>query len=349
MRYANYSTCAADVSGDTCVPTCASGYEASTPATGFVLSCDPVGDFDGHDDTLVCVGIPCTSYYLNHYFSFNSEVTGLLANADSLGDCRMAKLASGESCTQIGAAGHNCSASRCVLGVLTDGICTANSCDASAELVINAEAVGDCQSTLASGDSCTQTKAGFTCTASTCFEGKFAAGSCPGPDSRPSTYMQLNNKTCEGWAYGIKKKCNKNEEWKRNKFCEKSCCAAGVGYGECRTRPMTRNGIQCSDYGLWTLTRHCSKNKVWAKRNICENACCDAGFGYDDCPHPVDGLLHPELCVDDEEWTYKHKSQNCAWTKGFAWRCKKRERNQRGGRTANAACRATCGACSSSI
>lgn len=53
---ADYSACTdGDVSGDDCMPTCATG-SASTPATGFVLSCAANGEFVGHDTIWVCQG-----------------------------------------------------------------------------------------------------------------------------------------------------------------------------------------------------------------------------------------------------------------------------------------------------
>ena len=69
MANADYSSCAdGDTTGDTCTPTCNSGFYASTSASGFPLTCDGSGDFDGTDAALVCTGIVMCSFTSKSYF-----------------------------------------------------------------------------------------------------------------------------------------------------------------------------------------------------------------------------------------------------------------------------------------
>jgi hypothetical protein len=52
----DYSSCVGGVTGDVCMPGCAVDYVVETAASGFVLTCDGAGNFDGADATLVCIG-----------------------------------------------------------------------------------------------------------------------------------------------------------------------------------------------------------------------------------------------------------------------------------------------------
>ena len=69
---------------------------------------------------------------------------------------------------------HTLGNQHCVLDV-----CTADPCDTTV-LITSADSMGDCTATLSSGESCTQTGAGFTCTASSCLEGTLTEGTCSG-------------------------------------------------------------------------------------------------------------------------------------------------------------------------
>jgi hypothetical protein len=100
------------------------------------------------------------------------DASELLTNAKTVGDCSIA-LPSGGSCTNTG----SCTATTCLDGVLSPGLCAAN-CDTS-EPLPKANTTGDCTDALPSGGSCTNTAfSGFTCLPSSCSDGVLTPGTC---------------------------------------------------------------------------------------------------------------------------------------------------------------------------
>jgi hypothetical protein len=73
----DYSSCVGNVTGDICVPVCAVDCVAETTATGFALTCDSAGNFDGADATLVCIG-HCPPLFAQ-IFSYSLPGTALQA------------------------------------------------------------------------------------------------------------------------------------------------------------------------------------------------------------------------------------------------------------------------------
>jgi len=156
------------LSGDTCSPTCASGYTRNG-----VTSC-----LAGTLTSATCDPDPC-------------DASALPANAESLGDCT-ATLASGSSCEPTCDLGYVASAATCFAGNLTAAACDREaSCDASA-LPAGAADLGDCNATLPSRSSCSPTcDDGYTLAASSeCVSGTLTPATCeetPKPPPPPST------------------------------------------------------------------------------------------------------------------------------------------------------------------
>ena len=167
-------------SGDTCSPTCASGYTRNG-----VTSC-----LAGTLTSATCDPDPC-------------DASALPANAVDPGDCT-ATLSSGSSCEPTCVLGYVASAARCFAGNLTAAACDREpSCDASA-LPAGASDLGDCNATLPSRSSCSPTcDDGYTLTAaSECVAGTLTPATCeetptpppppltPPPPARPSLVFE---------------------------------------------------------------------------------------------------------------------------------------------------------------
>ena len=166
---ADAGSCTATLlSGNTCSPTCASGYTRNG-----VTSC-----LAGTLTSATCDPDPC-------------DASALPANAESLGDCT-ATLASGSSCEPTCDLGYVASVATCFAGNLTAAACDREaSCDASA-LPSGAADLGDCNATLPSRSSCSPTcDDGYTLAASSeCVSGTLTPATCeetPKPPPPPST------------------------------------------------------------------------------------------------------------------------------------------------------------------
>ena len=153
------------LSGDTCSPTCASGYKRNG-----VTSC-----LAGTLTSATCDPDPC-------------DASALPANAESLGDCT-ATLASGSSCEPTCDLGYVASAATCFAGNLTAAACDREaSCDASA-LPAGAADLGDCNATLPSRSSCSPTcDDGYTLAASSeCVSGTLTPATCEETPKPPAS------------------------------------------------------------------------------------------------------------------------------------------------------------------
>jgi hypothetical protein len=64
-----------------------------------------------------------------------------------------------------------------LLGTLSARTCNANPRDASS-LISNVDNVGECSNSLASGSTCIQTRAGYTCSVSSCSTRTLSEGTC---------------------------------------------------------------------------------------------------------------------------------------------------------------------------
>ena len=153
---ANEGTCSSALaSGSTCAPACLNGYSVNgttTCAAGTLTSvatCDPD---------------PCNFVAPN--------------NAADAGSCT-ATLLSGDTCSPTCASGYTRSGvTSCLAGTLTSATCDPDPCDASA-LPADAESLGDCTATLASGSSCEPTcDLGYVASVATCFAGNLTAAAC---------------------------------------------------------------------------------------------------------------------------------------------------------------------------
>jgi len=110
-------------------------------------------------------------------------------------------------------------------------------------------------------------------------------------------WMVDNNKVCGTNNSQLTTKCNLNNWWRNNKFCQLSCFKIDNGYDgdNCCAPPCT----ECSDEGTpWMvdndkvcgtnnsqLATKCNSSNSWRSNKYCQNSCFITGYGYDgdDC------------------------------------------------------------------
>merc|ERR1711862_720293 len=131
-------------------------------------------------------------------------------------------------------------------------------------------------------------------------------------DDEAISWMVAPNIDCEGSHY-LPRKCNNNQNWIDNKFCQLSCYNAGVGYegdiccnGRGKTEAPTSSptirtttaptndcticddignkwmqdvGIACKYSPL--IETKCNNNDDWRKNKFCQYSCYHTGSGYD--------------------------------------------------------------------
>ena len=127
---------------------------------------------------------------------------------------------------------------------------------------------------------------------------------CPPPASTPACtectdernkYMVDNDVACDQYPYAYSNLCKHNDNWAKQKFCQKSCFANGAGYaGEvcCATPPptctectddrnayMQSNDLVCDRYP-YAYDKLCKHNEHWAKQKFCQRSCYANGAGY---------------------------------------------------------------------
>merc|ERR1719389_151226 len=132
-------------------------------------------------------------------------------------------------------------------------------------------------------------------------------------DDRETPSMADKGKDCSTQPNTIDKKCNKNNNWMKKKWCQLSCYNAGNGYpgdvccddsptnsptaspvssptpeptvDECiicddvETPSMADKGKDCST-SLSALNKRCNKNDNWTKKGFCRLSCYNSGNGY---------------------------------------------------------------------
>ena len=112
-----------------------------------------------------------------------------------------------------------------------------------------------------------------------------------------NNYMQSNDLVCGQYPYAYEKLCKHNENWAKQKFCQRSCYANGAGYDgdvccaappptactECtdeRNNYMQSNDLVCGQYP-YAYEKLCKHNENWAKQKFCQRSCYANGAGYD--------------------------------------------------------------------
>jgi len=148
-------------------------------------------------------------------------------------------------------------------------------------------------------------------------------------------------------------KCNKNQKWNNNKFCQYSCFIEGNGYtgDNCCVVPtpapaptppapctqctddetpwMISNGVDCITTGL--IDSKCNKNQNWKRQKFCQHSCFIEGNGYagDNCcvvPTPAPAPTPPApctQCTDDETPWMIRNEKDCTTSDLLSTKCNK--------------------------